>query len=128
MTPSATSSQPPSGSLTGAPPLPACVYVCTRACACATVGMCVCAFSLALRVGNEKDEDEADTVGCCSLRVEHIAFPADGHVELNFLGKDSMPYHQVIGMCASPFLMRACACVTLRPCVCVCVCARPDPL
>ena len=27
---------------------------------------------LALRVGNEKDEDEADTVGCCSLRVEHI--------------------------------------------------------
>jgi DNA topoisomerase-1 len=54
---------------------------------------------LALRVGNEKDEDEADTVGCCSLRVEHLKFPADGHVELNFLGKDSMPYHQVIGAC-----------------------------
>jgi len=37
---------------------------------------------LALRVGNEKGEDEADTVGkliliyiigCCSLRVEHIS-------------------------------------------------------
>lgn len=28
---------------------------------------------LALRAGNEKDEDQADTVGCCSLRVEHIA-------------------------------------------------------
>ena len=27
---------------------------------------------LALRAGNEKDEDSADTVGCCSLRVEHI--------------------------------------------------------
>jgi len=27
---------------------------------------------LALRVGNEKSEDEADTVGCCSLRVEHV--------------------------------------------------------
>ena len=27
---------------------------------------------LALRAGNEKDEDTADTVGCCSLRVEHI--------------------------------------------------------
>jgi len=27
---------------------------------------------LALRVGNEKDENEADTVGCCSLRVEHV--------------------------------------------------------
>ena len=24
---------------------------------------------LALRVGNDKDQDEADTVGCCSLRV-----------------------------------------------------------
>ena len=28
---------------------------------------------LALRAGNEKDTDEAaDTVGCCSLRVEHV--------------------------------------------------------
>lgn len=27
---------------------------------------------LALRAGNEKDEDQADTVGCCSLRLEHI--------------------------------------------------------
>jgi hypothetical protein len=33
---------------------------------------------LALRAGGEKDADEeADTVGCCSLRVEHIsAWPA----------------------------------------------------
>lgn len=30
-------------------------------------------FKLALRAGNEKDVDEvADTVGCCSLRCEHI--------------------------------------------------------
>lgn len=30
-------------------------------------------FQLALRAGNEKETDEAaDTVGCCSLRVEHI--------------------------------------------------------
>ena len=30
---------------------------------------------LALRVGGEKDTDEeADTVGCCSLRVEHLHF------------------------------------------------------
>ena len=34
---------------------------------------------LALRAGNEKDEDQADTVGCCSLRVEHITL----HPELN---------------------------------------------
>lgn len=27
---------------------------------------------LAIRAGNEKGEGEADTVGCCSLRKEHI--------------------------------------------------------
>lgn len=32
---------------------------------------------LALRVGNEKDEDTADTVGCCSLRAEHITINED---------------------------------------------------
>jgi len=35
---------------------------------------------LALRVGGEKDEDEADTVGCCSLRREHLSFPSDHEV------------------------------------------------
>jgi len=47
---------------------------------------------LALRVGNEKTEDEADTVGCCSLRVEHIKFEDDNKITLDFLGKDSMRY------------------------------------
>jgi len=29
--------------------------------------------NLAIRAGNEKDTtEEADTVGCCSLRIEHI--------------------------------------------------------
>ena len=53
---------------------------------------------LALRVGGEKDEDEADTVGCCSLRAEHIKFPAGEGLllELDFLGKDSMRHHQVV--------------------------------
>jgi len=52
---------------------------------------------LALRVGNEKGEDEADTVGCCSLRVEHISL-ADGEnkVTFDFLGKDSMRYHNTV--------------------------------
>merc|ERR1719511_187886 len=53
---------------------------------------------LALRAGNEKDEDQADTVGCCSLRVEHITLheEKDGHpfvVEFDFLGKDSIRYN-----------------------------------
>ena len=31
---------------------------------------------LALRAGHEKDEDEADTVGCCTLKVtHHRSFP-----------------------------------------------------
>ncbi|CAF2335958.1 unnamed protein product [Rotaria sp. Silwood2] len=53
---------------------------------------------LALRVGNEKDEDEADTVGCCSLRVEHIKLYdkiegiGENIVEFDFLGKDSIRY------------------------------------
>lgn len=45
---------------------------------------------LALRAGNEKGEDEADTVGCCSLRVEHLSFEEPQTITLDFLGKDSM--------------------------------------
>jgi DNA topoisomerase-1 len=56
---------------------------------------------LALRVGNEKGDDEADTVGCCSLRVEHIELTnEDGQnpnlVTFEFLGKDSMKYHNTV--------------------------------
>ncbi len=54
---------------------------------------------LALRVGGEKGEDEADTVGCCSLRLEHLNFNPDSstyEIELEFLGKDSMLYKQNI--------------------------------
>lgn len=47
---------------------------------------------LALRVGNEKGEDEADTVGCCSLRVEHVKFEQPRTVVFDFLGKDSIRY------------------------------------
>ncbi|XP_049851047.1 DNA topoisomerase I, mitochondrial-like [Schistocerca gregaria] len=52
--------------------------------------------NLALRVGNEKKEDEADTVGCCSLRVEHVKLVPPSNLEFDFLGKDSMPYHKNI--------------------------------
>jgi DNA topoisomerase I len=54
---------------------------------------------LALRVGGEKGEDEADTVGCCSLRTEHLTFNPDSQsyeIELEFLGKDSMLFKQTI--------------------------------
>ena len=51
---------------------------------------------LALRVGNEKGDDEADTVGCCSLRVEHIKIEEDNKITLDFLGKDSMRYKNTV--------------------------------
>ncbi|XP_029468354.1 DNA topoisomerase 1 [Rhinatrema bivittatum] len=57
---------------------------------------------LALRAGNEKEEGEtADTVGCCSLRVEHIKLhpEMDGQeymVEFDFLGKDSIRYYNKV--------------------------------
>jgi len=48
---------------------------------------------LALRAGNEKGDEEADTVGCCSLRVEHITLEEPNTVVFDFLGKDSIRYH-----------------------------------
>ena len=51
---------------------------------------------LALRVGNEKSEDEADTVGTCSLRVEHIKLEDNFNITFDFLGKDSMRYFNTV--------------------------------
>nr|UWK20509.1 topoisomerase [Trichoderma taxi] len=50
---------------------------------------------LALRAGNEKDtENEADTVGCCSLKYEHISLQPPDQVTFDFLGKDSIRYNE----------------------------------
>lgn len=58
---------------------------------------------LALRAGNEKDEDQADTVGCCSLRVEHLRLSEEldgleNVVEFDFLGKDSIRYYNRVSV------------------------------
>jgi len=53
--------------------------------------VCYLVHRLGMRVGDEKDEDEADTVGASTLRVEHIRLK-DGQVEFDFLGKDSVPW------------------------------------
>lgn len=47
---------------------------------------------LAIRAGNEKGSDQADTVGCCSLRKEHIILGEENKVTFHFLGKDSIEY------------------------------------
>ena len=48
----------------------------------------------ALRAGNEKGEDEADTVGCCSLKYENITLKEPQTVIFDFLGKDSIRFHE----------------------------------
>ena len=49
---------------------------------------------LALRAGGEKDDDLADTVGVCTLRVGHIDFLPPSTIKFDFLGKDSIRYLQ----------------------------------
>ena len=57
-----------------------------------TATVCYLIDKLKIRVGDEKDPDEADTVGASTLRKEHIKINGDGTVSFNFLGKDSIPH------------------------------------
>ncbi|RMZ88430.1 hypothetical protein DV736_g4351, partial [Chaetothyriales sp. CBS 134916] len=57
----------------------------------------------ALRAGNEKGEDEADTVGCCSLKYEHITLKEPSTVVFDFLGKDSIRFHEEFEVDAQVF-------------------------
>jgi len=43
-----------------------------------------------MRVGDEKDPDEADTVGAITLRAEHITIEPNNVIHFDFLGKDSV--------------------------------------
>src|SRR4030066_568291 len=48
-----------------------------------------------MRVGDEKDPDEADTVGAITLRPEHIKIEGD-MVHFDFLGKDSVRWVKAV--------------------------------
>ena len=50
--------------------------------------------NFAVRVGNEKSEDEADTVGASTLRVDHVNLEQEDHVIFDFLGKDSIRFYK----------------------------------
>ncbi len=50
---------------------------------------------LTMRVGDEKDEDEADTVGASTLRVEHLKF-RDNAVDFDFYGKDYVRWQKTL--------------------------------
>lgn len=56
---------------------------------------CYLIFRTAMRVGDEKDPDEADTVGATTLRKEHVKISQDG-IEFDFLGKDSVRWQDKI--------------------------------
>jgi DNA topoisomerase-1 len=59
---------------------------------------CYLIDALCLRVGDEKDPDEADTVGATTLRPEHVTVYPDGSAEFRFLGKDSVLWHKKLDL------------------------------
>jgi DNA topoisomerase-1 len=59
---------------------------------------CYLIDALCLRVGDEKDPDEADTVGATTLRPEHITLHSSGVAEFKFLGKDSVQWHKKLDL------------------------------
>ena len=56
---------------------------------------CYLIYRTAMRVGDEKDPDEADTVGATTLRKEHIKL-TENTIEFDFLGKDSVRWQETI--------------------------------
>ena len=62
--------------------------------------VCYLIIKMAMRVGDEKDPDEADTVGATTLRKEHLKFKEIDEknrvLEFSFLGKDSVPWQKSI--------------------------------
>ena len=56
---------------------------------------CYLIYRTAMRVGDEKDPDEADTVGATTLRKEHIKL-TNNSIEFDFLGKDSVRWKETI--------------------------------
>lgn len=57
--------------------------------------VCYLIDKLGMRVGDEKDEDEADTVGASTLRVEHVKIQGSA-IRFDFLGKDSVRWEKTL--------------------------------
>lgn len=67
---------------------------------CRVATVCYLIYRTAMRVGDEKDPDEADTVGATTLRKKHV-YISDDAVEFDFLGKDSVRWRESI-RCDNP--------------------------
>ncbi|MGQ0772322.1 MAG: DNA topoisomerase I [Nitrososphaerota archaeon] len=57
--------------------------------------VCYLIYRTSMRVGDEKDPDEADTVGATTLRKEHVKLD-DNAIHFDFLGKDSVRWEETI--------------------------------
>lgn len=57
--------------------------------------VCYLIYRTAMRVGDEKDPDEADTVGATTLRKEHVRITKDA-IKFDFLGKDSVRWQETV--------------------------------
>ncbi len=51
-------------------------------------------LKLNIRVGNEKPENTADTMGCCTLTSNCFTFKNNDCINLTFVGKDSITYNR----------------------------------
>ena len=60
--------------------------------------VCYLIDELRLRVGDEKDEDEADTVGATTLEPRHISIGSNGHVTFDFIGKDYVKWRKEVSL------------------------------
>jgi DNA topoisomerase I len=56
--------------------------------------VCYLIDALCMRVGDEKDEDEADTVGATTLTPKNIIIKDNNLVEFNFYGKDYVKWEK----------------------------------
>jgi len=52
-------------------------------------------FAVNMRVGDEKDPDEADTVGAITLRADHVKIEGN-QLNFHFLGKDSVEWDKTL--------------------------------
>jgi DNA topoisomerase-1 len=51
---------------------------------------------LKIRVGDEKDPDELDTIGATTLRKSNVKIVGENKVEFDFLGKGAVRFHKTI--------------------------------
>lgn len=58
--------------------------------------VCYLIDALSMRVGDEKDEDEADTVGATTLAPKNITICPNNLVKFNFIGKDYVEWKKEV--------------------------------